>query len=304
MYDIIIIGAGGAGLTAAIYTTRYDFKTLVLTKDIGGQAAITDTIENYPGFEKISGFEIMQKFSAQAKKHGAEIKFEEALSFFKDSSDDLFKIKTQSAEYQAKAVILALGLKHRELGVLGEAKFKARGVSYCATCDGPLYRDKTVVVVGSGNSALEGCELLGRIGQKVYSVVRGDKYKGEPGVVKKVMANSKIEKIFHSEILEIKGQEGIESVMIKNRQTGKEQELENIDGVFVTIGYQASTKWLGDLVERNSREEIKVSRSNKTKTPGLFAAGDVTEVNYKQLVVSAGEGCKAALSAVEYLKER
>ena len=301
MYDVIIIGAGGTGMSASIYTTRYDLKTLILTKDIGGQASLTDVIENYPGFESINGAELMMKFKAHAEKFGAEIKMEPVAEIkIKQGGFDV--IAQNGASYKSKTVIVTSGLEHRKLGVRGEDKFYGKGVAYCATCDAPLYKGNVTAVAGGGNSALEAAEILGRICKKVYAIIRDSEYLGEKSVLQKILKNAKIEKHYNSEILEIKGGEKVSAILVKNNKTGETSELKT-DGVFVQIGWQAKTEWLKDLVERTEKGEIITSVSGETKTPGLFAAGDVTKIPTKQLIVSAGEGAKAGLRAVQYIRE-
>jgi thioredoxin reductase (NADPH) len=300
MYDVLIIGAGGTGMAAAIYTTRYDLKTLILTKDIGGQAALTEVIENYPGIESIGGYELMENFKKHAEKCGAEIVLDPATKLVQTEGG--FEVHTESESvFSAKTVIVTSGLEHKKLGVPGEDKFYGKGVAYCATCDAPLYRDKTTLVIGGGNSALEGAEVLGRIGKKVYGVVRGSSYFGEAEVLRKVVQNPKVEVFYNSSVIEILGEAKVSGAVIKNKTTDEITKVE-ADGIFVAIGWAAKSEWLGDFVERTKTGEILVGVSGETKTPGLFAAGDITKLPTKQLVVSAGEGVKAALRAVQYIR--
>ena len=280
IYEVIIIGAGPAGLTAAIYTTRRALKTLVLSKDLGGQAALTNNIENYPGFNRVTGQDLMQKFYEQAMLTGAEFDFTEVETLSK--TGDLFTLKTaKNQSFQAKAIILAFGLTPRNLNVPGEKEFGGKGVAYCATCDGPLYKAKTVAVIGGGNSALDAAEFLSKIAAKVYLLNRKDVFRGEEILLKKVQASANIELIY--------------------TQANTDKEIA-VEGIFVEIGHLAKTDWVANLVELNERKEIKISLDCETKTPGLFAAGDITDISYKQAVISAGEGSKAALQAYKFLQ--
>ena len=299
IYDVIVVGGGPAGLTAAIYTTRRALKTLVISKDIGGQAALTDEIENYPGFEKIGGMELMQKFQNQAKGFGAEFLMTEVVSL--EHADKLFRIKsTDNKEFQAKSVIMTFGLTPRNLEIPGEKELTGKGVTYCATCDGPLYKGKDVVVIGGGNSALDAAEFLSHLAKQVYLIHRRDTFRGEQILVDQVKAAKNVEIIYNANATEIKGANNVTGLTYKTNE-GQIKDLK-VDGVFIEIGYVAKTQWLGDLVEYTDRKEIEISPDCETKTPGLFAAGDVTKITYKQVVISAGEGAKAALQAYRFLQ--
>ncbi len=301
IYDTIIIGAGAAGLTAAIYSARRNLKTLVLSKDIGGQTNLANEIENYPGIiNQPSGFELMQTFRQQAESFGAVIKLESVLGIKPET--DFFKVKTGQNEYQTKTIILAFGLDHKKLGASGEDKFVGRGVAYCAICDGPLFRNKIVAVVGGGNSSLDAAIFLSGIAKMVYLIHRRDSFKAEALLEKKVREAKNIEIIFDSEVKEIKGDEIARSIMVKDKE-GTEKEIE-VDGVFVEIGYEATTDWLADLIKLNNKKEIIIDGSAKTSLDGIFAAGDVTNAPHKQIVISAGEGARAALEVYEYLKQK
>lgn len=309
IYDVVIVGAGPSGLAAAIYTTRRSLRTLILSKDLGGQAAMTNSIENYPGFEHVGGLELMQKFQSQATKFGTEFMFEEveairSLDHFGTEADKkesaLFILTTsKNREIKAKSVILAFGLTPRNLNVPGEKELIGRGVAYCATCDGPLYKGKTVAVVGGGNSALDAAEFMSKIATKVYLLHRRDVFRGEQVLIDKVQNTKNIEIIYNCESKEVKGQEKVEALVYE--QEGQTKEIK-VDGVFVEIGHLAKTDWTADLVDLTERREIKISRDCQTKTPGLFAAGDITDISYKQAVISAGEGAKAGLQAYKFLQ--
>lgn len=299
IYDVIIIGGGPAGLSAAIYASRRALKTLVISKDIGGQAALTDEIENYPGFESIGGLELTAKFKAQAEKFGTEFLANEIVDIKKKNK--IFVIKTvDGQEIDTKTVILAFGLTPRSLNVLGEKELTGRGVSYCATCDGPLYRDKITVVAGGGNSALDAAEFLSRIAKKVYLIHRRDEFKAEQVLIDQVKAAQNIEIIYNANIVEIKGDKRVESLVYQTSE-GSKSEIK-IDGLFIEIGYVAKTDWLAELLKLNERQEIIISRDCETSVPGILAAGDISDITYKQVVISAGEGAKAALQAYRYIQ--
>lgn len=298
IYDVVIVGAGPSGLSAAIYTTRRALKTLVISKDLGGQAALTNNIENYPGFNLVTGQDLMQKFFEQATKTGTEFNFTEVESL--DKQNDIFVLKTaKSEEIKAKTVILAFGLTPRNLNIPGEKELSGKGVAYCATCDGPLYKGKDVVVVGGGNSALDAAEFMSKIANKVYLVNRNEQFRGEQVLMDKVKNDPKIE-IFYSAVSQkIIGENKVEKLVFTQNEVEKEIA---VDGIFVEIGHLAKTDWVANLVELDERKEIKISRDCETKTPGLFAAGDITDISYKQAVISAGEGSKAALQAYKFLQ--
>ncbi|MFA6255362.1 MAG: thioredoxin-disulfide reductase [Patescibacteria group bacterium] len=298
LYDIIIIGAGPAGLTAGLYSSRRTLKTLILSKDLGGQAAITYEVENYPGVDLTDGFSLMKRFAESAQKFGAEIKYNEVKKIIKQ--EDKFLVKTDNEEFIAKTLVLAFGLMPSDLNVPGEKEFKGHGVSYCATCDGPLYKNKTVAVIGGGNSALDAAEYLAKLAAKVYLIHRRDQFRGEKVILEKLKNNQKVEMVLSSEIKEIKGNGVVKSIVITDNGHGQLKELE-VDGVFVEVGYSPKTELVKDLVKLNERGEIITDKDSNTTQPGIFACGDVTDSSYKQIVISAGEGAKAALQAYKYL---
>jgi len=301
-YDVIIVGAGPAGMSAAIYTSRRQLSTLVISKDIGGQAAATDVIENYPGYESVGGFDLMQKFMQQAQKTGAEFISAEVNEI--EKMDGNFIVKTGQEQYLAKALILSFGLTPRDLNVPGEEQFKYKGITHCATCDGPLFKGKDVMIVGGGNSALEAGEYMSRIANKVYMVVRKPEYKGEKVLLNKVQQAANIEIIYQSKVREVKGDQTVQSVVITSAEednVATDKEIK-VQGIIVEIGFVAKTEWVGSLVKLNDRKEIITDKDNQTSEPGVFSCGDVSDISYKQAVISAGEGCKAALQAYRYLQ--
>ncbi len=299
-YDVVIVGGGPAGLAAAIYTSRRALKTLIISKDVGGQAALTDEIENYPGFESIGGLELAEKFKAQAIKFGAEFTLMEIVGLEKKGKEFLLKT-VDKKEIKTKTVILAFGLTPRNLEVPGEQELTGRGVSYCATCDGPLYKDKIATVIGGGNSALDAAEFLSRIAKQVYLIHRRDEFRGEQILVDQVKAAKNVEIIYNANAAEVKGKDRVEALVYKTND-GEVKEIKT-DGIFIEIGHIAKTGWLDGVVDlTEGRKEIAISRDCATSQPGVFAAGDISDITYKQVVISAGEGAKAALQAYRYLQ--
>ena len=298
-YDVIIIGGGAAGMTAAIYTSRKGLRTAIISQDLGGQMSMTNEIENYPGVELTSGPDLVNRFRAQAEKFGAEIFLNQVTDVA--AIDSGFKVSTSTAEYVALAVILAFGLTPRSLGVPGEDKFKGRGVSFCATCDAPFYKNKVVAVVGGGNSALEAVEELSGVATKVYLIHRNDSFRAEQILIDRLKTLPNVEVLMQSAIEEFEGETKLKSVVVRDL-TGTKTDFElTVDGVFLEIGYITKTDWLKNLVDLNERGEIAINAKAETSRAGLFAAGDVTTLLYKQIVISAGEGAKAALSAAQYI---
>lgn len=302
-YDVIIIGGGASGLTAAIYTSRRAMTTLVVSQDVGGQASTTPDVENYPGFESINGLELMMKFKNQAEKFGAEFVLDEIKKVEKNA-DGSFTVRTASTSYAAATVILAFGLSHRHLGVPGEDRLTGRGVTYCATCDAPLYKGKTVVVVGGGNSALDATLYLSKIAAKVYLVHRRQEFNGESFLVDQLKEAANVELVLNATVTEIKGDQRVTSVIVADVDDVQKAREIATDGVFIEIGFVVKADFVKGLVEVDARNQIKISPDCETSVPGMFAAGDVTTVTYKQIVVSAGEGCKAALQAYLYLQKK
>lgn len=304
-YDTIIVGAGAAGLTAAIYASRRAMKTLLVTVDIGGQAATTDEIENYPGVGLIKGPELMNKFKESAEKFGTEIKYAEVKKISKgvdEKGKPLFTVATNTEEFQGHTIILCFGLAHRHLGVPGEEEFGAKGVSYCATCDAPLFKGKPVMVVGGGNSAVDAALLLAKICPKVYLVHRREDFKAEAFLLDQ-LKQDQIELVLNSEVQEIKGDTRVRSVVVKKAENPGEIREIDVAGVFVEVGFIVNAKLIEGLVELDARKQIKISRDCETSEPGIFAAGDITTISYKQIIISAGEGATAALKAYEYLQK-
>ena len=299
MYDTIIIGAGPAGLAAGIYCGRKKLKTAILTLDIGGQGNLTSHIENYPGALPQSGMELMDKFKVQVDKFGAEFIFGKVKEIKKIETN--FEVNLANGEqYKAKTIILTYGKVPRTLGVPGEEEFFGRGVSTCATCDGPLFKDKTVAVIGGGNSAVEAALDLTSYAKKVYLIHRRQGFRADEVTVEKVKNHPKVELVLDSIPIEVKGDKFVKQVIVENTLTKEKKELE-IDGLFLEIGYIVDSTMVKDCVKINEKNEIMVNSVGETSCPGIFAAGDVTNTPFKQAIVAAGEGAKAALQTYSYL---
>lgn len=298
VYDLIIIGAGPAGITASVYAARNKMDFLVLTSNIGGQVALSSEVENYTGFQYITGEDLSIKFEEHLKSFKFEFKMEEVQKLDRDK--DLFQVRTEKTIYKARTVIVATGRRPRELKVLGEAELKYRGVTYCATCDGPLFEGRDVTVVGGGNSGLEAVIQLIKIANSIYLIELEPQLRADKVLIEKAMASDKVTIWTNTRVLEIVGDKVV--VSIKVQKDGKETILP-VQGVFVEIGSNPNSDIL-DFVEKNRWGEILVNCRCETNIPGLFAAGDVTDVPTKQIVVAAGEGCKAALTAFRYIYQK
>lgn len=296
--DVGIIGAGPAGLTAAIYSSRKGLKTAIISKDIGGQVAWTLDIENYLGFQLITGRELTSKFIEQVRQFPVPIVTDEVTSIKPEK--DLFMISTTGGRtLSARTVIIATGKRPKELGLPNEKKLIGRGVSYCATCDAPLFKGKTVAVCGGGNSAVQASVELAHLADNVYSISRSP-WRADKNTIDKADKEPNLQKRIGYEVKEIVGDQVVEGIKIRDKKTGQEEELK-VQGVFVEVGLDPNSELVKDLLPLNEYKEIIVDSMCKTNVPGLYAAGDVTIVHEKQIVVAAGEGAKAALSAYEFL---
>jgi len=298
-YDVIIIGGGPAGITAAIYTARRLLSTLVITKEPGGQVVKTPDIENYPGFELISGPELAQKFMSQAKKFGAEIMYDEVILL--DQKNNEFIISGQKEKYRSKSLILAFGKVPRKLNIPGETEFKGRGISYCSTCDANFFKGKNVAVNGGGNSAFDAALLLSKTAKEVYLIHRRDEFTAEEVLIEKVKKAKNVEIITSATIEKIEGDQTVKSITIRHQNKDKKIK---VDGLFIEIGYIVEDGLIKNFVKMDEKNQIIVGKDYKTSRPGVFAAGDLTNSYYKQIVISAGEGAIAALSAAKYLDEK
>lgn len=298
MYDVAIIGAGAAGLTSAIYAGRKKLKTALITgPNIGGETNSTNDIRNYPGYEG-PGPELMKKFWEQAKKWGAEV-VEDLVTSVKKSKH--FTLTLASGKtIEAKTVILAYGRERRKLNIPGENKFFGRGLSTCTTCDAPLFPNKITAVIGGGNSAVEGALELARIASKVYLVHRRDTFRADEVTVELARKDPKIEIITNYAPFEITGDKFVKSFVIEDVNTKKQRTLD-VNGVFSEIGWETHTAMVAGLVDTNTTGEIIVNEMTHTKTPGLYACGDLTHIPHKQTVISAGMGAVAALEAYRFV---
>lgn len=299
MLDLIIIGAGPAGITASVYAARKKMDFLVISKDIGGQAAWTGDIENYTGYHFITGPDLVSKFGEHIKDYNVVLKEgEEARELKKEG--DTAHISTDKGKYESKTVIIASGKSVRELGVPGEKEFKNRGLTYCATCDAPLFSGKDVAVIGGGNSGLDAALQLLKIARHIYLINIAPGLTGDPIMQEKINASNIITVMNNSRVTAISGDRMVTGIRVKSN--GKEETLA-VGGIFVEIGLIPNSGFAKGI-EKNEVGEIIVNYRNETNLPGVFAAGDVTDVFEKQIIIAAGEGSKAALSAFKYLSQR
>jgi len=303
IYDLIIIGGGPAGITAGIYAGRQRMKTLLITKEFGGQIAKKATeVCNYPGFERISGEELINRFVEQLKKQeSVEIKFSEVGKI--EKKENVFTVRTTSKEeILGRTVIIATGADPRPLEVPGEKEFIGRGVSYCVICDGPLFKNKKVAIIGGGNAGFEAAIFMTKYADKIYILESTAEVKADAENQREVNSSNKIEVMTNVTVKEIKGDSFVDSLIYLDNNSKKKKVLE-VQGVFIEIGNQPATSLAKGLVDFTQRDEIIVEPETfQTKTPGLFAVGDNNSGPYKQIVTAAGEGCKAALAAHDYLR--
>ncbi|MFA7074499.1 MAG: thioredoxin-disulfide reductase [Endomicrobiaceae bacterium] len=301
-YDVIVIGGGPAGLSAAIYSSRSRLKTLLIEKaGCGGQIAITDNLENYPGFEEgINGFDIAVKMEKQARNFGAEIVYGEVLSL--ETDEKIKKVIMSEQTYVAKTIIIASGAGFKKLKVKGENEFIGRGVSYCATCDGPFFRNKEIAVVGGGNSALQEALYLTRFANKVNLIHRRDEFRAVKILQERVLKESKINVILNATVEEISGSENIEKIKLKNVKSEQITEL-NVNGVFIFVGWNPNTKFLSETDISLSEDGYIITNDEmQTSIRGVFACGDIRKKLLRQVVTAAGDGAVAAVAAQHYIE--
>jgi len=303
MRDVIIIGSGPAGYTAAIYAARAQLNPLVIASSVepGGELMKTTEVENYPGFpEGLMGPDLMANFQAQAERFGAEILFDDVVEV--DLKGDVKIVKTGMGEtYEAKTVIISTGAAYRELGLENEKALSGHGVSWCATCDGFFFREKTIAVVGGGDSAMEEANFLTKFASKVYVIHRRETLKASKIMQQRSFDNPKIEFIWNSAVAELKGDGKLEAVVLEDTRNGERRELA-LEGLFIAIGNDPRVSLVENQVALTEDRFIKVEgRSSKTSLPGVFAAGDVIDPTYRQAITAAGSGCVAALDAEHYL---
>lgn len=299
MYELIIIGAGPAGITAAIYAVRKRVSTLVITKDIGGQTALSGDVENYTGYQFISGPELALKFEEHLRRFDITLKENEEAREIK-KTDNAVQVRTDKGVYEGRSVIIASGKRSRELGVPGEKEFKNKGLTYCATCDAPIFAGKDVAVIGGGNSALDAAIQLIKIARKIYVINAAGQLTGDPVMQDIILQSEKVTVFNSAHVAAVLGEKMVNAIRIKK---GDAEETLTVQGVFVEIGLIPNSEFAKDA-EKNRYGEIKVNPYNETNIPGIFAAGDVTDVPEKQIVIAAGEGSKAALSVFKYLIHR
>jgi thioredoxin reductase (NADPH) len=300
-YDVVIIGAGPAGLAAALYTGRARLGTVILEKGIpGGQILLTDSVENFPGFpEGIAPFELTESFKKQALKFGAAIETDEALAIRQDG--DRWVVAGHKKDYRARAVIIATGAAYRKLGLPNEERLTGRGVSYCATCDGALFRDREIAVVGGGDNALNEAIFLTKFCRKLTLIHRRDRFRAIKILQERVFSNPKIEVLWNSAVEAIEGSSRLERIIVRNVKENRAFPL-RLDGLFVSIGMNPHTGFVKGLVELNEWGEIKVDLKMATSQPGIFAAGDVADACPKQVATAVGMGVAAALALNDYLE--
>ena len=299
MQDILIVGAGTAGLTAAVYAARAGKTVTVLENEaVGGQIATSPKVENYPGFESISGAEFSDRLFNQATALGVSVELERAKAV--RQAEGGFTVETGGASYAARALILATGVKHRNLGLPEEAAYLGRGLSYCAVCDGAFFRGRTVAVVGGGNAALQSAVYLSDVAEKVYLIHRRAQYRAEEAVVRAVEARPNIEPVLNKTVAALSGEPLLQALTLRDTQTGETSELP-VNGVFVSIGKVPANDFCRDLVRLDDAGFIVADESCKTNVPGIFAAGDCRTKSVRQLTTAAGDGSVAALAACDYL---
>ena len=301
MYDIIIIGSGPAGLSAAIYAQRACLDTIVIEKNgiSGGQVLNTWEVDNYPGFPGVTGFELSRQFREHANKLGARVVQDEVVQV--ELSGNVKKVVCEEETYEARCVILASGAHHRTLEVPGEEELRGAGVSYCATCDGAFFRGRTVAVVGGGDAALEDAIFLARMCEKVYIVHRRDKLRGAKRLQERLQALENIEFVWNSETAAIEGNGQVEALRLRQTQTGEERRLD-VDGVFIAVGIAPESELYAGQLELDEQGYIRADESGQTSVPGVFAAGDVRTKALLQILTAASDGANCVASAERYLQ--
>ena len=303
MYDLIIIGGGPAAVSAGIYAARKKLKTLLITKGWGGQLNSAPWIENYPGFDSISGMDLSNKFVEHLKKNEIEIKEDLRIKEIKLEEDGkTLRTRGENGDFRAKAAIITTGRIPKKLGISNEEKFIGKGISYCATCDAPLFQDKKVAVIGGANAGLGIALELTDYASKIYLLEFLTELNADEYLQEKIEKSSKIEVITNALVKEFKGDQFVKGLVYQDRSSNEIKEM-LVDGVFIAIGSSANFSLVKNVVELNKQGEIKIDSKNRTSQPNIFAAGDVTDVSHKQIIIAAGEGAKAALNAYDYIKK-
>jgi len=306
IYDLIIIGAGPAGMTAGVYAARKKLKTLIISKDIGGQATWSSDIENYLGFSMITGPDLVHKFEQHLEEFKEDVELRVVISgiskISKKGSD--FVVTTGDGKHeQGRAIIIAGGKVPRELGVTGEKEFLNKGVTYCAWCDGPLFKGKDVAIIGGGNSALDAALNVSKLVNQIYIVNITPELTGDAVMIDKVKQMHKIRILNGTEVVAIEGNRVVQNIRIKSRDGGLQKDLP-VSGVFIEVGSVPATDYLKGHIKLNENGEILIDEHNMTSVKGIFAAGDITQVLEKQIITAAGEGAKAAIQAAQYLAKK
>lgn len=302
LYDLIIVGAGPAAFSAAIYAARKKLTSIVITDNIGGQLLLTGKIGNYLGIQSSSGMKLSSSMQKHVKNYGVSIVEEQKVRKIKQKKNE-FEVFTSESSYSGKSILIASGKTPRQLNVPGEKKFEKKGVSYCSTCDAIYYKNKDVVVIGGGNAGLDAALDLTKYANKIYILEFTDKLLGDELTQEKLNKSGKITFIMNAATQKIKGGKTVEELVYKDRKTGKIHSLK-VGGVFIVIGAIPSTKFVKKLLKLNDKEEIVINlETNATNVPGIFAAGDVTNIPFKQCIIAAGEGAKAALNIYDYLQK-
>lgn len=304
MYDVLIVGGGPAGLTAGIYACRAGLKTIIIERMMpGGQIGLTSTIENYPGFEKIDGVELAMKMHNHAQNAGCQFDFSEVVSFDFAGKEKI--VKTHTNCYTAKTVILSLGASAKQLDVANEKKYVGRGISYCATCDGTLYKDKTVAIVGGGNTSLEDCIYLSGLAKKVYLIHRRDQFRSDDIAIKSlnatIDANKNVQMLLNSKVVGLVGQDKIEGIQVENLVDKTVQTID-VDGLFVAIGRKPDTEILSGKINLDKDGYVITDEKMRTNQSGVFACGDIRVKSLRQIVTACSDGAIAAISAFEYIR--
>jgi thioredoxin reductase (NADPH) len=298
---LIIIGGGPSGLTSAIYSSRAGLDPLVMNgPEPGGQITLTPDLENYPGFpDGIGGFELMEKVTEQAQKFGTRMAFEivEQVQF----EEKPYIIETDTQKYEAESVIIATGSEAKRLGLYREEELTGNGISYCATCDGAFFKDKEVAVVGGGNVAIEEADFLTKFASKVYLIHRRDKLRGDKILADRIKENEKVEILWNTEVEELKGDNNLSGIIIENNKKNETKTLEDVKGLFMAVGYDPRTDIFKGQIELDEKNYIITDNKQRTNKEGIFAAGDVQEPNFNQVIVAAGTGAKAAMQVDKYL---
>jgi thioredoxin reductase (NADPH) len=301
MYDVIIIGGGVSAFSAALFAGRRGLKVLVIGKDIAGQANFTDSIENYPGIEETGGYELVNSIRKQAEKFGTQF-IEAEVSRIKSVNEE-FVVTAYDRQFKSSSIILAYGKNPLDLAVPGENELKGKGVTYCANCDAPLYKDKFVAVAGIGNVAADAGLLLSKYAKQVFILSKTDKLVAHPALTKALFKKKNVELIPFIQIQQIMGETKLENLQLLDLKTGEQKELK-IDGLFVELGYVVDSHFLQNIVKLDEQQQVIVNIDQSTSHPGIFACGDATNRLYKQAVISAGDGASAALACYDWLQRK